>query len=230
MGIVDELENLARLVEQGMLTQDQFESAKVRLLGGYPGKEANETVTAPTASTPVTDGRVLLEVAPMAAAYAIVETWAYVPPRIISATAFSLIALYAYHRVQSISLTLVVRLSVLITGVVAFTRWIVLPTRWEYLRSPSFVGLVEWGPLLNFQAPVAFSGAALLGAILAVAVRPGLLKIGNRWSLDETWVWSTTHPRRLLGAAYVVAAFLLLLIFLWDSSWAWIDLSQSSVS
>jgi hypothetical protein len=230
MSIVDELEQLTRLLERGMLTQKQFESAKVRLLGGKPDRPGDEAVGASTDSASVSEVQVALEAAALSTLYAFWETWTVVPPRIISATAFSLIALYAFFRVKNISLMLTVRLALLLAGVNAVSRWLVLPTRWEYLRGPSFVGLVEWGPLLNFQAPVAFSGAALMGAILAVLIRPSLLSSGSRWSLDDFWAWFSAHPRRLLGAAYVISAFLLLLMFLWDSSWAWIDLARSSAS
>lgn len=178
---------------------------------------------------PASESRALLEVGGVAAFYATLEVWSVLPPRIISAVAFTLIALLAYFRVQKVSLRLMVRLSMLFLGAVAFARWIVLPTRWEFVRSPALVGVVEWGPLLNFQMPIVLSGAAVSGAIVAACMWPHTMPRGRRWTLDEFWDWSLTNPRRLVGGIYITLAFLMLLVLLWDSSWAWIDLATSRV-
>jgi len=172
----------------------------------------------------VSEAQVLAEVGGMALAYAILERWVVIPPAIISATLYSLIALYGYHRAQRITLYLATWVAVQFTVVAAVSRWLILPARFEILRSRAFRGNVNWGENLTFRAPISLAGAAVMGAVLAVVLYPHLMPKGRRKTADEAWDWSLSHPRRVLAAAYLLVTFPLFLRYVWGSNWAWIDI------
>jgi hypothetical protein len=175
----------------------------------------------------VSDGQVLLEAAGMALAFAILERWVVVPPAVISATAYSLIALFAYHRAQKVTLYLSTWLAVQFTVFTAIGRWLIFPARWEILRSRAFLGNVNWGENLTFRAPISLAGAAVMGVVLAVLFYPHLMPKGRRPTADEAWDWATSHPRRLVAATYLFITFPLLLRYVWTGNWAWIGIGPS---
>ena len=172
----------------------------------------------------VPDGQVLFEAAGMALAFAILERWVVVPPAVISATAYSLIALFAYHRAQKVTLYLSAWLAVQFTVFTAIGRWLIFPARWEILRSRAFLGNVNWGENLTFRAPISLAGAAVMGVVLAVLFYPHLMPKGRRPTADEAWDWATSHPRRVVAATYLSITFPLFLRYVWGSNWAWYDI------